>query len=177
MSSAEIVYTELDSPLGDMISGASPNGICFLEWHDRGGVERILERVKKRYRAEVVEATSDIPVLEQLKIELAEYFDGRRSEFTVPLDPRGTEFERKVWDQLLKIKCGETLSYGEMARLLDRPGGARAIGRANGSNYISILIPCHRVIETGGGLGGYGGKIWRKKRLLELEASQTAIAL
>jgi O-6-methylguanine DNA methyltransferase len=133
--------------------------------------------VRKRYRTEVVEATSAVPLLEQLKTELAEYFDGRRSRFTVPLDPKGTEFERKVWNQLLKIRCGETLSYGEMAVRVGRPGGARAVGRANGSNYIAILIPCHRVIETGGGLGGYGGKIWRKKRLLELEASQTAIAL
>ena len=76
---------------------------------------------------------------------------------------------------LLRIPSGTTRSYGEMAELVGAPGGARAAGRANGANYISIIIPCHRVIEASGGLGGYGGKIWRKKRLLELESAQTLI--
>ncbi len=170
-----IVYTNLSSPMDDMIAGASDKGICFLEWHNRGGVPRILERVRKRYRCEVSEATGANPYLEQLKVELGEYFEGGRSKFEVALDPKGTPFEMRVWTELLRIPHGKTRSYGEMAERLGKPGGARAVGRANGSNYISIIIPCHRVIESDGGLGGYGGKIWRKKRLLELESAQTTI--
>lgn len=171
----KIVYTNLPSPLGDMIAGASDKGICFLEWHNRGGVPRILERVRKRYNCDLVESTDANPMLEQLKIELGEYFDGARNEFEVALDPKGTPFEMKVWDELLRIPHGKTRSYGEMAERLGKPGGARAVGRANGRNYIAIVIPCHRVIEANGGLGGYGGKVWRKKKLLELESSQTAL--
>jgi AraC family transcriptional regulator of adaptative response/methylated-DNA-[protein]-cysteine methyltransferase len=170
-----IAYTNLDSPLGDMIAGASPRGICFLEWHDRGGVPRILERVRKRYNCEVTEATEANSYLELLATELAEYFDGARTEFEVALDPKGTPFMMRAWSELHNIPHGETRSYGEMAERLGKPGGARAAGRANGANYISIIIPCHRVIEASGGLGGYGGKIWRKKRLLELESAQTLI--
>ncbi len=174
-SNDKIVYTNLTSPMGDMVAGASARGICFLEWHDRGGVPRILERVRKRYRCEVAEATGADPHLEQLRSELAEYFVGGRSRFEVALDLKGTPFERQVWVELLRIPHGKTRSYGEMAERLGKPGGARAVGRANGANYIGIVIPCHRVVEAGGGLGGYGGKIWRKKRLLELESAQTAI--
>ncbi len=175
MSSSNIIYTSLSSPMDDMIAGASDKGICFLEWHNRGGVPRILERVRKRYKCEVEETTSVNAFLEQLKVELAEYFDGNRSKFDVALDPKGSPFQLKVWAELLRIPYGKTRSYGEMAERLGKPGGARAVGRANGSNYISIIIPCHRVIESDGGLGGYGGKIWRKKRLLELESAQTTI--
>lgn len=175
MPDDKIVYTNLPSPMDDMIAGASDKGVCFLEWHNRGGVPRILERVRKRFKCKVEEATTSNPHLEQLKVELAEYFDSSRSQFDVALDPKGSPFQLKVWSELLEIPYGKTRSYGEMAERLGKPGGARAVGRANGSNYISIVIPCHRVIETGGGLGGYGGKIWRKKRLLELESSQTSM--
>ncbi len=175
MSNEKIVCCDLPSPLGEMTAGASENGICFLEWHDRGGLDRIKTRVEKRYRKEVV--SGENRHLNRLRDELALYFDGKLSVFTVELDTAGTEFERTVWKQLLKIPYGETRSYGQMAVDLNRPGAQRAVGRANGANYVSIVIPCHRVIEANGKLRGYGGGLWRKEWLLKLEQSQRTLAL
>jgi O-6-methylguanine DNA methyltransferase len=115
--------------------------------------------------------------LAQLRDELAEYFTGKRSLFTVPLDIKGTDFERAVWQQLLRIPYGETRSYGQMAVDLGRVGAQRAVGRANGANYIGIVVPCHRVIEANGKLRGYGGGLWRKEWLLKLENSQRNLVL
>jgi len=170
MQQDELVYRDMDSPLGAMIAGATADGVCFLEWHDRGGVERILDRVERRYRTKPVRGES--PYLDQLERELAEYFAGTRKGFDVPVAVTGTAFEQAVWNQLLTIPYGETRSYGEMAKRLGSPGAARAVGRANGANYLAIVIPCHRVIEAGGGLRGYGGKVWRKERLLKLEGAR-----
>ena len=164
MPSDVILYRDLESPLGEMIAGASPAGICFLEWNDRGGVPRILQRVAKRYRLPLQPGGTRL--LDQLESQLREYFEGTLRSFTVPLDIKGTEFECRTWKSLLKIPYGERRSYGDMARSLGKPGAARAVGRANGANYISIVIPCHRVVETGGALRGYGGGLWRKKWLL-----------
>lgn len=151
-----------------MIAGATENGICFLEWHDRGGVERIKQRVEKRYKLPLKSGNNGH--VDELEIEVGEYFAGRLTRFSVPLDIKGTPFERKTWEQLLAIPYGETRTYGRMADLLGKPRASRAVGRANGANYISIVVPCHRVIESNGGLGGYGGGIKRKRYLLELEA-------
>jgi len=168
MPNREVVYRNLDSPLGEMIAGTLPEGVCFLEWHDRGGVPRILERVTKRYHCSHVEGNH--PHLNLLEKELCLYFEGKLHEFSVPIAVNGTPFERRTWGLLMDIPYGETRSYGDLARLLGNPGASRAVGRANGANYLSIVVPCHRVIEAGGGLRGYGGGLWRKKRLLELEA-------
>lgn len=174
-TSEKIVCCDFPSPLGEMIAGASEKGICFLEWHDRGGVDRIKSRVEKRYRREI--ESGENQHLSKLREELAHYFDGKFSRFTVELDIRGTEFEQIVWRQLLKIPYGETRSYGQMAIDLNRPGAQRAVGRANGANYVAIVIPCHRVIEANGKLRGYGGGLWRKEWLLKLEHSQRTLAL
>jgi O-6-methylguanine DNA methyltransferase len=116
---------------------------------------------------EVGEGTN--PYLDRLEEELAHYFEGTLHEFTVPLDRPGTPFQTAVWDRLLEIPYGETCSYGEVARAIGKPGASRAVGRANGENCIAIVIPCHRVIESGGGLRGYGGGLARKRWLLDLE--------
>lgn len=168
MSNREMIYRNLESPLGEMIAGTRPEGICFLEWHDRGGIPRILERVAKRYRGTPTEGNhANLDLLER---ELRLYFEGKLQNFSVPVAIDGTPFERRTWELLQDIPYGETRSYGDLARLLGKPGASRAVGRANGANYLSIVIPCHRVIETAGGLRGYGGGVWRKKRLLELES-------
>lgn len=164
-----ISYQNVQSPLGEMIAGATNAGIAFLEWHDRGGVDRILERVAKRYDCSFVQQPSDL--VARLALEVEEYFGGTRTEFTVPLDVDGTPFELRVWKSLLDIRYGTTRSYGELAASLGRAGASRAVGRANGANYVSIIIPCHRVIESTGALCGYGGGVWRKKHLLEHERS------
>jgi O-6-methylguanine DNA methyltransferase len=175
MSTGNIVFRDLDSPLGDMIAGATENGVCFLEWHDRGGVDRIMKRVTKRYKMPLVQGDSDH--LSMLESELTAYFDGKLTKFTVPVDVTGTPFEQLVWKELLKIPSGETCSYGQIAAAIGKPKASRAVGRANGSNYLSIVIPCHRVIEANGNLRGYGGKLWRKKRLLDLEAGVEQMGL
>ena len=150
-----------------MIAGSTDKGICFLEWHDRGGVERILRRVKKRYKKPLEENVSEH--LLKLQNELSNYFDRALTAFQVSVDVNGTEFENKVWSKLLDIPYGNTRSYGEIALELGKPGASRAVGRANGSNYLSIVIPCHRVIESNGKLRGYGGGLYRKKYLINLE--------
>lgn len=164
---SKILFCNLASPVGEMIAGATDNGVCFLEWHSRGGVDRIMQRVQKRYRLPLVAGESDHLTL--LQEELQGYFGGTLRQFTVPIDVTGTEFERTIWAQLLQIPYGETRSYGDVAAAIGKPKASRAVGRANGANYLSILIPCHRVIESGGGLRGYGGGLWRKQFLLELE--------
>ena len=168
MQEGKILFRNLNSPLGQMIAGATNKGVCFLEWHDRGGIERIKQRVEKRYKLPLVEGNNRH--LDQLEKELGDYFTEKLRKFGVKIDVTGTPFEKKVWEQLLQIPYGETRSYGQVAKLLGKSGAQRAVGKANGANYLSIVIPCHRVIEANGNLRGYGGKLWRKKYLLELEA-------
>ena len=172
MRERAIVYRDLESPLGPMIAGATADGVCFLEWNDRGGIDRIKERVEKRYRLPL--STGDTALLDRLDSELAAYFAGELRAFTVPMDVTGTPFERSVWAQLLAIPYGETRSYSQIATAIGKPDAQRAVGRANGANYVSVVIPCHRVIEASGGLRGYGGGLWRKKWLLELEGGSQA---
>lgn len=169
MQSELITYCDIESPLGPMIGGCTEAGLCFLEWHDRGGVGRILARVEKRYRRPLLQGHHSH--LEQLRGEIVRYFEGQSNHFETPIAVRGTAFEMRVWDQLLRIPMGETRTYGDLATALGKPGASRAVGRANGANYLAIVIPCHRVIAGDGSLGGYGGKLWRKARLLELEKS------
>ena len=110
--------------------------------------------------------------LPELCRQLDEYFAGARRAFDVPLDPAGTDFQKKVWNALLEIPYGETRSYGDIAARVGRPGAARAVGGANGANRICIVIPCHRVIATDGGLGGYSSGLERKRALLALERGE-----
>ena len=105
--------------------------------------------------------------------ELLEYFAGERTEFTFPVEVEGTDFNRKVWEQVARIPYGTTKTYGEIARSIDKPGAARAVGTANGKNPIPIVIPCHRVVAGGGKLGGFGGGLLLKRKLLRLESSRS----
>src|SRR5690606_26896769 len=137
---------------------------------DRRSLETQISAVRARTGLAVVPRRH--PVLEQIERAIAAYFASELRDFTVPLDPQGTDFERRVWDRLLEIPYGETCSYAQMAKDIGRPGAARAIGRANGANRIAIVIPCHRVIRADGALCGYGGGVERKRWLLELEGWQ-----
>ena len=150
-----------------MVAGATGQGLCLLEFSDRRMLESQLRTLRSRFRVPLFPGES--PLFETLRGELAEYFAGRLRRFDLPLDLRGTEFQKSVWQALLGIPYGETRGYAQLAAELDRPGAARAVGRANGMNRISILVPCHRVVNADGGLGGYGGGLWRKLRLLETE--------
>jgi O-6-methylguanine DNA methyltransferase len=113
--------------------------------------------------------------LDTLDKQLAEYFARKRRDFTLPLTYPGTDFQRAVWAGLLKIPYGKTWSYEQLAEYVGRPGAQRAVGTANGQNRIAIVIPCHRVINKGGKLGGYGGGLWRKQILLDLERGQPGL--
>jgi len=114
------------------------------------------------------------PAIREAASQLAEYFARTRRAFQLPLDLRGTPFQLAVWNALLRIPYGETRSYGQLAVELGHAGAARAVGTANGSNPVSIIVPCHRVIAAGGGLGGYGGGLARKRFLLDLESGASA---
>ena len=108
-------------------------------------------------------------LIEQVAREVGAYFEGRLRDFDIPLSLCGTEFQKEVWEGLLAIPYGETRSYADLARTVGRPKAVRAVGRANGMNALAIVVPCHRVVGADGRLVGYGGGLWRKQRLLELE--------
>ncbi|MBN1520486.1 MAG: methylated-DNA--[protein]-cysteine S-methyltransferase [Spirochaetales bacterium] len=159
----------LDSPLGPMVAGATDTAICLLEFTDRRMMEAQLRTLSSRLGKPLL--PGDSPLIARLRSQLSEYFEGRRSTFNLPLDYPGTDFQRRVWEGLLHIPYGETRSYAQLAAEIGATGAERAVGTANGMNRIAILIPCHRVITTDGSLGGYGGGLWRKLRLLEREGS------
>jgi AraC family transcriptional regulator of adaptative response/methylated-DNA-[protein]-cysteine methyltransferase len=151
-----------------MVAAATDRAVCFLEFSDRRMFETQLRRMVRRLDATPTPGAN--PLLARLAGELEEYFAGRRRSFSAALETPGTPFQEAVWARLREIPSGTTRSYGEIAAELGRPGASRAVARAVGDNRIAILIPCHRVIGSDGSLTGYGGGLWRKKRLLEIEA-------
>jgi AraC family transcriptional regulator, regulatory protein of adaptative response / methylated-DNA-[protein]-cysteine methyltransferase len=162
-----VVTTWIDSPLGPLMTAATAEGICLLEFTDRNRLETQLAALQKLHQCAIVPGESKI--LDQLKEELAQYFAGTRKQFTVPLVYRGTPFQLRVWNALRQIPYGETRSYIDLARDIDAPNASRAVGHTNGLNRVAIVIPCHRVVNKNGELGGYGGGLWRKRLLLDLE--------
>lgn len=166
-ASTAVVLRRLETPLGPMVAGATESALCLLEFADRRMLETQIRRVHEDLGCVAVPGTND--VIGRLEDELARYFEGTLREFEVALEPAGTEFQRQVWSGLREIPYGETRSYGEQARALGRPEAVRAVARANGDNRIAIVIPCHRVVGADGKLTGYGGGLWRKRRLLDHE--------
>lgn len=162
-----VVTQRLDTPLGTMVAGATDEGVCLLEFGDRPLLPTQLERTGERVGPPT---SGSHPHLDRLDAQLDEYFAGTRRAFDLPLVLAGTGFQERVWRRLLEIPYGRTISYDELARRAGSPGGSRAAGRANGDNRIAIVVPCHRVIRANGDLGGYGGGLSRKRRLLDLEA-------
>jgi len=152
-------FQDMSTPVGRLRLIASDSALVGI-WFEQG-------RDAARHPGGLTEKSS--PVLELARTQLQEYFATRRQEFDLPLDPRGTEFQRRVWQQLLKIPYGETTSYGALAGELGDAKASRAVGLANGSNPIPIVIPCHRVIGADGSLTGFGGGLAVKQQLLELE--------
>ncbi len=167
-----VVLDWITSPLGPLVAGATDEGICLLEFTDRRMLEAQFATVKRLFQVPVVPGTNGH--LERLKQELEGYFAGTVRQFTGPLVFPGTPFQRRVWEQLLRIPYGQTWSYEQLAAAAGQPRGARAVGRANGMNRIGIVIPCHRVVNKDGSLGGYGGGLRRKQFLLDLERSGLA---
>ncbi|HEX3150949.1 MAG TPA: methylated-DNA--[protein]-cysteine S-methyltransferase [Gemmataceae bacterium] len=162
------VVSWIESPVSPLLVAATDAGLCALEFVGRTECSGQMDDLRKSLDMPVVPGTH--PHLVQAERELNEYFAGTRRDFTVPLAPVGTPFQRAVWDQLREIPYGETWSYQQLASSVNKsPSACRAVGQANGRNRIVILIPCHRVVNKDGSLGGYGGGLWRKRFLLELE--------
>lgn len=154
-------YARVDSPVGKLVLGVSSRGLACLEF-DRGDFPpRSLRR-----KIQWVESEAETRPYAR---ELQEYFAGRRRQFSFALDLRGTDFQKRCWQALLSIPFGETRSYAEIARAVGRPGAFRAVGQANHRNPVAIVVPCHRVITADGRLGGYGGGLDTKRKLLRLE--------
>jgi AraC family transcriptional regulator of adaptative response/methylated-DNA-[protein]-cysteine methyltransferase len=162
-----IVATLIRTPLGPMVAAAADEGLCLLEFSDRRMLQAQLQTLARRLKRTLV--PGDHPHLRHLRVELTSYFEGRLQIFTVPLHTPGTPFQEAVWQELRKIRCGETCSYEALAERIGKPTAVRAVGHANGLNRISILVPCHRLVNKDGNLCGYGGGLWRKRLLLELE--------
>ena len=150
-----------------------PEGPLFLAVDDDGRVLR-LHFIAGALPVEVGWERDDAALAEVTR-QLDEYFAGERVEFDLVLAPRGTPFQLEVWDQLCRIPYGETISYGELAKRVDRPGAARAVGSANGQNPIAIIVPCHRVIGADGSLTGFGGGLPWKRWLLNREQPQGSL--
>ena len=157
-------FSQYKSPLGAYVIGSSSRGVVCVKTESR------MASLMARWHRRGFEVQSADSQNDEIIAELDAYFAGSLREFNVPLDLRGTEFQRRVWELLLHIPYGETRSYGQIARAMGRPEASRAVGQAVGTNPVAIIVPCHRVIGTGGGLVGYGGGLHRKQALLELEA-------
>jgi AraC family transcriptional regulator of adaptative response/methylated-DNA-[protein]-cysteine methyltransferase len=170
-----IVATVLPSPLGPLLAAATDDGLCMLEFADRKKLPEQAADLTRWYRQPVVPGRNRH--IEQIEAELDEYFAGARQRFDVPLDLRGTEFQETVWRELLQIPFAGTISYEELARRIGKPTAQRAVGMANGRNRLPIVVPCHRVIQKNGQLRGYGGGLWRKQFLLDLEQRAAGLAL
>lgn len=174
-SSMVINITRFETPLGPMFACANEEGICLLEFTDRRMLETEFKDLSKRLDATILQG--DSKYFESLIQQLNEYFEGKRKEFDIPLALIGTDFQKEVWKELMRIPYGTTRSYKQQAIALNNLPAIRAVANANGMNKISIIVPCHRVIGEDGSMTGYGGGIWRKKRLLDIEQAQTSLGL
>ena len=163
------------TPLGAMVAAATEKGICLLEFSNLHSLETQIQRLKTHFNCAVVPGQNTY--LEKLDKELKRYFQGELKDFSVPLVMAGSEFQCDAWECLRRIPYGETRSYADQAQAIGRPGAQRAVGRANGDNRLTVLIPCHRVIRSDGTISGYGGGVWRKRFLLELERNESALPL
>lgn len=166
-SRAPMFAERIETPLGAMVAVADDKGLRLLEFADRRATERELSILRKRLRTNIV--PGEHPHLEAVRSQLGDYFSGKNLEFDLPLAPIGSDFQLRTWKILRSIPVAETRSYSWMAERLGIPNARRAVGRANGTNMMCIVIPCHRVIRADGTLCGYGGGLWRKKWLLEHE--------
>ena len=157
----------IDTPLGPMIAIADDAGLYLLEFADRRGLEREIERLRKRIKSAII--PGETPIIKKIEKELMDYFLGKICQFNTPLILFGSSFQKNVWDALQKIPSGKTRSYLDIAKIIKKPTAFRAVANANGANQLAIIIPCHRVINANGDLGGYGGGISRKQWLLSHE--------
>lgn len=157
----------LETPIGKMLAVADEQTLLLLEFVERQALEERVEKFCASMQADIV--SGNTPIFNIIKEELTLYFKGELLNFKTPFRMFGTPFQKDVWNELLKIPFGETRSYAEIARALGKPTAYRAVAQSNGANRLAIVIPCHRVINTNGGLGGYAGTLPKKIGLLSHE--------
>jgi methylated-DNA-[protein]-cysteine S-methyltransferase len=162
-----LAYKIIESPVGKLKLAASNQGLVAILWDN--------DRPHRGVSLNELVANEQCPVLVETERQLREYFAGKRKTFSIPLDMRGTRFQKDVWEALLAIPFGETRSYGQIANQLGNPRATRAVGAANGRNPVSIIVPCHRVIGSSGKLTGFGGGLETKAHLLNLENSDSKL--
>lgn len=162
-----ILISGIATPLGEMIAGATDDGLCLLEFADRPELQAEIDDLMRLLNASVLNGSNAHII--QAKTELGEYFAGKRKQFDLQLITPGSDFKLKVWNSLKEIPYGTMISYQQQSENMESPDAIRAIAHANGCNRISIIIPCHRVIGKSGKLTGYGGGIERKRWLLNHE--------
>lgn len=164
------LYTvQFTSPLGPIMAIADEKALYLLEFIERRGLKKEIEQLKRKTQAVIEEGWAE--PLHSIEQEIAAYFKDGRTQFQTPIQMLGSPFQKRVWEELMKIPSGETRAYAEIAHEIGKPTAFRAVANANGANQLAILIPCHRVIHSNGGLGGYGGGIARKKWLLDHEGT------
>ena len=167
MAQQTLLIHRFTTPIGPMFVCASERGVCLLEFVDRRLLETEFSDLQRLLNARIIAGQNEH--IRQPENEIAEYFAGKRLRFTLALDTPGSEFQRRVWQALAEIPCGESTHYQALAETLNKPTAARAVAAANGANRIAIVIPCHRVIGKDGSMTGYGGGVARKRWLLEHE--------
>ncbi len=163
----EVFSRIIDTKLGSIIAIADDKGLYLLAFVDQRGVERQVEFLKKKLKATII--PGETPIIKSIQAEIADYFDGKHFVFNTPIHLIGSPFQISVWEALRKIPTGETRSYLQIAKSLNKPTAFRAVAQANGANRLAIIVPCHRVINTNGALGGYAGGITKKQWLLTHE--------
>lgn len=161
------------TPYGELILGAFDEKLCLCDWRYRKMRSAIDGRISSGLNAEFIE--SDVPVLRETKRQLDEYFQAQRTQFELPLLMVGSDFQKRVWDELLNVVYGKTSSYLGLAERMGNKNAVRAVASANGANAISIIVPCHRIIGNKGELVGYAGGLKAKEKLLALECGLFAL--
>jgi len=169
----QILIKYFTTPYGELILGSYQDQLCLCDWRYRKMRQAVDNRIKKGLQADFIESNS--AVISQTIEQLEEYFAGKREIFDLLLLMVGTEFQKKVWLELMNIPYGQTASYKELAAKLNDPAAVRAVAAANGANAISIIIPCHRIIGSSGELIGYAGGLRAKQELLRLEGRTSSI--
>ncbi len=165
MKSINISYHK--TPIGELIIGSFENKICILDFRYRKMRNTVDKRIKKGLYADFKEQEDEI--IKETKKQIDEYLKGKRKDFEIPVLTVGSEFQKQVWAALMNIPYGQTVSYLYLAKSINNPKAVRAVASANGANAIALIIPCHRIIESNGGIGGYGGGLLAKKMLLKIE--------
>lgn len=166
--STPVTLRQIDTPIGPMTIGATDDAVVLCDFSERPMMPAQLAATRRRIGPTSAGTT---PLLDRAESQLREYLAGERRSFDLPTYLPGSAFQQRVWEELRRIGYGETISYRELAARVEAPAAWRAVGRANGSNRLAVIVPCHRVVAAGGGLGGYGGGMPAKRFLLDLERS------